>query len=235
LAQPISFTASHLLVDIDDTLIQATKLTIPIREADDISYEGMFHQLWRESHPDNLDDPPDYTEDVCLFQLAGRCGLPLKELWNRMLKLHERSGIAVPDDAVAFLKQARLAGFTVCTATTNSRMTALGKLASGGMADFDGSPYISEFFGGDILEGGKSSPDFYRTILAKLGVPADRVVMIGDSIQADGRWAKEVGISQIAIIDRTATDATYLSPEGFVIVNNLPTILTFTHLPTPKT
>ncbi len=235
MTQPISFTASHLLVDIDNTLIRATKLTVPIREAEDISYEGMFFQLWRESHLDDLDNPPEYTQDVCLFQLAAKYGLPLRELWNRMLKLHERSGIAVPDDAKEFLRQAKQAGFTVCAATSNSRMTSLGKLASGGMADFDGSPYISEFFGGDTIDGGKSSPDFYRTILSKLGLPADRVVMIGDNLRADGRWANEAGISQVAIIDRNATDPIRLSSEGFVIVNNLPTILTFTHLPKPRT
>lgn len=220
------YTASHLLVDIDDTLIHATKIHVPIREAKDISYESMFLSLWKETYPDR-NDMPEYTEDVCLFQLAAEHGLPLKELFRRMMKFHERLGIEVPDDAVEFLKKAKQTGFTVCTATTNSRMTALGKLAAGGMAEFEGSPYINQFFGGDVIDGGKSSPDFYRAILMKLQLPPERVVMIGDSLLADGQWAREAGIEQIVIINRYATEPLHISPEGFPVVNRLDHALSF--------
>lgn len=60
--------------------------------------------------------------------------------------------------------------------------------------------------GGDVMEIGKPDPMVYDTVLATLGVPASRVVAIGDTPHTDLLGAKNAGIDAVWAMTGLAAD-----------------------------
>ncbi|RKK03922.1 TIGR01459 family HAD-type hydrolase [Pseudoroseomonas wenyumeiae] len=60
--------------------------------------------------------------------------------------------------------------------------------------------------GGDVMEIGKPDPMVYETVLATLGVPASRVVAIGDTPHTDLLGAKNAGIDAVWAMTGLAAD-----------------------------
>jgi HAD superfamily hydrolase (TIGR01458 family) len=66
----------------------------------------------------------------------------------------------------------------------------------------DAGPYIralEQAAGVEAAVIGKPAPGFYEQALADLGVTAERVVMVGDDIEADVRGAKAAGITAVLV------------------------------------
>jgi len=75
---------------------------------------------------------------------------------------------------------------------------------SAALARVDLDAFIKRIYCSRALAISKSSPEFYRHILADLRVPADRAVMVGDSIQEDVVPAREAGLRAIWFNEHTA-------------------------------
>ena len=60
--------------------------------------------------------------------------------------------------------------------------------------------------GGDVMEIGKPDPMVYETVLSTLGVPASRVVAIGDTPHTDLLGAKNAGIDAVWAMTGLAAD-----------------------------
>jgi HAD superfamily hydrolase (TIGR01459 family) len=65
--------------------------------------------------------------------------------------------------------------------------------------------------GGDVMEIGKPDPMVYETVLATLGVPASRVVAIGDTPHTDLLGAKNAGIDAVWAMTGLAAD--HMGPD----------------------
>ncbi|MHB1190566.1 MAG: HAD family hydrolase [Armatimonadota bacterium] len=222
-------SASHILVDVDGTLTG----TADPPPSGIGNYGDVFQSAWRECHANSDQAPPPLSESECIFSSAAREGVPSDLLWNRLLDYHRSIGLEVFPDAERFLAGIKERSMKVFSATTNSRMMTLAKLAMGNIADENGSPFFQGFFGGDIIPEGKSCPGFFSAILKSLGVPPNEVVMVGDDITMDAAYAHGAGINQIIIVKRDGADGWRLGEHGAIIVSDLCIALDWLRL-TPK-
>ena len=55
--------------------------------------------------------------------------------------------------------------------------------------------------GGDVLSLGKPEPEVYQPVLRQMGLPADRVLAVGDSLHTDITGATRVGIASCWVLD----------------------------------
>lgn len=141
---------------------------------------------------------------TCSFQLLERLNVPTDPLWN-FLREYYHLRLDIPEDTVEMLSFLKERNKRVYTATTNSRKTALVKLSLGGLADSNGSPWITGFFGGDSFDPmlGKFAPDFFQNILKAGGFDPAQTVMLGNEMEHDARPALNAGIACAVLIDRT--------------------------------
>ncbi len=145
-------------------------------------------------------------ETTCWFRLLERLNVPEGPLWNFFCEYY-RPRLSIPEDTVEMLSFLKERNKRVYTATTNSRKITLVKLSLGGLADTDGSPWISGFFGGDSFDPalGKFAPDFFQNILKAGGFDPAQTVMLGNEMEHDARPALNAGIACAVLIDRTQT------------------------------
>lgn len=71
--------------------------------------------------------------------------------------------------------------------------------------------------GGDVMEIGKPDPMVYETVLATLGVPASRVVAIGDTPHTDLLGAKNAGIDAVWAMTGLAADNLGPNPSSALL------------------
>jgi ribonucleotide monophosphatase NagD (HAD superfamily) len=55
--------------------------------------------------------------------------------------------------------------------------------------------------GGDVRSLGKPDPAIYQPVLARLGLPKDRVLAVGDSLRTDIAGATSVGLAACWVLD----------------------------------
>ena len=117
------------------------------------------------------------------------------ELFSGYLERYE-AGWKPFDDALPAVHRARDAGLAVGVLTNGDRTQQLQKLSRFAMDDvFDVVVCTSD------LPAGKPDPRAYAGVLAALGIPASRSLMIGDSLEADYLGARAVGM-QAVLLDR---------------------------------
>lgn len=61
------------------------------------------------------------------------------------------------------------------------------------------APYLDWALVSGLIGAAKPSPQFYRLVVQRAGVPADRVLHVGDSYYADVRGARTVGMDALVI------------------------------------
>lgn len=159
-------------------------------------------------------------ETTCLFGILDQIDIEREAFWNAAREYHDDHLAAYPD-AVEMIKMLHAHDYKFFTATTNSRMSSLSKLAHGGLATMDGSPYFTGFFGGDICEGGKMGPHFFPTILEKGGFAPEDCLMIGDDPLWDLGGAKGVGIDQVVLPRRDQEEELVVEEDGGIYVRSL--------------
>ena len=169
-------------------------------------------------------------ERRCLFDILDEIDIEREALWNAAKEYHGRHLGAYPD-AVEMIKTLHARGYEFYTATTNSRMSSLSKLAFCGLATMEGSPYFAGFFGGDICEGGKMGPHFFPTIIEKGGFAPEDCLMIGDDPLWDLGGAKEAGIDQVVLPRRDQKEELVVEDDGGIYVRSLATVPRLVELP----
>jgi putative hydrolase of the HAD superfamily len=107
-----------------------------------------------------------------------------------------RAGWAQFDDAVPALRRARTAGLTVAVLTNGDEEHQRLKLREVGLVE-----EIDVLVASSMLPVGKPDPRAFAGALAIVGLSAQDVLMVGDSLHKDVRAALDVGISAI-LLDR---------------------------------
>ena len=129
----------------------------------------------------------------------GEFGLDTTECLSRMAE-RLRPSFKPLQDAVNAARQLRERGYKLYPATTNGRTACIAKLTVIGLAQPDGTSIFESLFGGaDVVPEGKTSAAFYTTLLARIGLTREQVVMVGDDPHADLTLAQEAGIARIAV------------------------------------
>lgn len=162
------------------------------------------------------------------FGILEQLGLSGDDLWNELVASAE-SRLFMHPDARLFLKALKnFPGIRTFPASTNPRLVILSKLAIGGLADENGSPYLDGCFGGEeVSVGGKCGAQFYEALLKRTHSNSDNTLMVGDDPETDLAYATEAGIRQVVLVRRgQSQDWTYGS-DGALYVKSLEFITGF--------
>lgn len=126
-----------------------------------------------------------------------------------------KAGWVAFDDAVPALRRARAAGLTVAVLTNGDEEQQRQKLTRLGLLD-----EIDLLISSSVLPAGKPDPRAFRVALDILGVRADEVLMVGNSLENDVFGAVNAGIEAI-LVDRFGAH----SAAGVPRVSNLDELL----------
>ena len=222
-------TARHVLIDMDFTITWPT--APPDAEwlqgiAGDNYYLALLRDVVARKRGIDRQTARAVIESVvdpyrqCLFTILGEIDVDPADYWREIAAYHAGHLAAYPD-AVEMIKVLHAHGYAFYTATTNSRMAALSKLAYAGLADMNGSPYFEGFFGGDICEGGKGTPVFFETLLQLGGFAPGDCLMIGDDPEQDCAAAKAAGIEQVVLPRRDQAEDIIVEADGGIYVKSL--------------
>ncbi|MBQ6470832.1 MAG: HAD family hydrolase, partial [Victivallales bacterium] len=160
----------------------------------------------------------------CLSEFLPALGIEPASLFSAV-KAELGRRIRIPGDVCHFLQSMKRRGIPVCAATTNSRFMTLAKLAVGGLAELDGSPYVSAFHPGCEFRDpeGKFSPRYFPNILEHHHYDPETLLMLGDEPEHDLFPALRAGIRHVCIIDREQTEES-LFRDGGLFVRSLKTL-----------
>jgi len=154
----------------------------------------------------------------CLSEFLPELDIEPSDYFDR-LKTDLSKHIYITEDTVDFLKAMKERGIPVCAATTNSRFMTLAKLAVGGLAELNGSPYLAAYHPGcefcDPM--GKFSEHYFPNILKHHGYDPETTLMVGDEPERDLFPALKAGIRYGVIVDRDQTEECILRDGGIFI------------------
>jgi len=148
------------------------------------------------------------------------------ELWELLAEDARKHLFMHPDAREFLVRLRRMEGVKVFTATTNPRLIILAKLALGGLANAEASPYFDDCFGGEeVHPGGKCRPDFFTALLKITGAKPETSLMVGDSPTMDLALAKAAGIHQVVLPRRCQAEEWMVENDGGLYVKDLETAI----------
>jgi len=216
-----------VLIDVDDTISYSEKsnnaenctflsmLGEIVAEIKGVSMEEAFSRINKVGNPDNR----------CLFNFLPDLGISKEIYWQRIQE-HLSKHLKLYEDAAVLIKGLSKRGIKLYPATTNARMAILSKLAVFGLASIDGSPYFTDVLGGDeVCPGGKSSPEFFYSLIRKFELDPAKTLMVGDSPQADLGFARTAGIEQVVLPRREQKETFVKEKDGGIYVRSLELVL----------
>lgn len=140
--------------------------------------------------------------DPFLALAKHRIGITGKDLWKRIAR-DALKYFRPYDDAMDMIKMLSKVGFRLYIASNVSRSRILAMLASIGLpADLKRSRVFCEVYGHELVGCLKSSPEFYRRMMAREGLLGKETVMIGDNPHDDCLSALAAGICMSVIVNR---------------------------------
>jgi len=219
------FRACAILFDMDDTLTGPTGHT---------SGEDFISSLMRvvarahglsagdaETRIRSTFDPECETVDAHYDELD----ITPRQYWDELI-VWARTDVAGHPDAVEVVPELHRRGFRLFTATTNGSLACRLKLWAAGLGDEAGSPYFERLLGGsEVHPRGKSGPWFFTSLLERVGLGPDQVVMVGDNPLADLQYARDAGYTQIVIVNRDLEADCLPAGPGAVFVRRLTALL----------
>lgn len=161
------------------------------------------------------------VETQCLSEFLPALNIS-REKYFTAVRDELAKSIYIPEDTKVFLQKAKDAGIPVCTATTNSVFATLIKLSVGGLADINGSPYISGYHPGCEFGDpeGKFSVNYFPDILKKHKYDPETLMMVGDEIEHDFYPALKAGIRYGVVIDRNQKER-LIEKDGGIFISDL--------------
>ena len=229
----MKFNVDCVFVDIDATLVDPIPgMTPDGRNLDQIVAEVLSAKRGVSADKALREIQKGYAEVKNMigkrwpFGVMEKLGLNNEELW-RILFEYMNSRLFCHDDVRGFLEGLRkIKGLKVYAATTNPHYMILAKLAVGGLADMNGSPYFDFCEGGEeVYPGGKASPEFFKALVAVAGTAPEKVLMVGDSPIHDLNLAKAAGIRNVILPDRMQKEEMIYGSDGGIYVKSLETVL----------
>ena len=219
------FRARAILFDMDDTLTGPTGHM----SGEDFT-STLVRLVARTHHIDSAEadalirrtfDPECETVDSHYDEL----GITPRQYWDELIAW-ARTDVAGHPDAVEVVPELHRRGFRLFTATTNSSLACRLKLCAAGLGDETGSPYFENLLGGsEVHPRGKSGPWFFTSLLGRVGLGADQVVMVGDNPVADLQYSRDAGYTQIVIVNRDLDADCLPAGQGAVFVRRLTALL----------
>ncbi len=190
-----------LLLDLDGTLLdfgsaeqEAITATLegsglPSDERTAGRFTEINAELWQKLEKGEIKkDKLVLQRFALLLRELGQEGDPVK-LNNEFMK--HLSAAARPYPGAAELLE-ELAEFATLAAVTNG----IGKIQSSRLEKSGLLPYFDEVFISEKLGVTKPSPKFFEMALRKLGIKSrDRVLVVGDSLEADIKGGKNAGLA----------------------------------------
>lgn len=223
---------STVFVDIDATLTdtktemvendQTNPFTLLVAKVNEISFEDASERITRA-----VDAVGNLVGRYFPFGILNKLGVTEDQLWQVLVE-NARSKLFMYPDARVFLTnlKKRFPEVDVFTATTNPQLIIYAKLAIAGLADRNGSPYLTGAFGGEeVYPGGKLYPEFYTALLKRTGANPETTLMIGDSPEFDLALAKAAGIHQVVLPRRDQKEDWIEEADGGLYAKRLDLIL----------
>ena len=218
----VKLTVKRVLMDVDGTMTAASDVhsmgKSPLRHLIDL-VTARHHLSAAEAEQRILHcGDPDIQ---CLSEFLPALEIE-PELYFDALKEDLSRHIYIPKDTVYFLKTMRDRGIPVCAATTNSRFMTLAKLAVGGLADINGSPYLAAYHPGCEFRdpAGKFSVHYFPNILKHHGYDPETTLMLGDEPEHDLYPALKAGIRYGVIVARGQKED-LLRKDGGIFIRSL--------------
>jgi len=223
-AKNIELAVRNVLIDMDDTLVGnradyvgprgdcfMETLAAMVAESKGISNERARAQA--QTAHDKVGG--------CITGALPELGIDQKAYWLRVVECFRPRCMVFPG-AASMLRRLHETGFNLYPATTNGAFAISAKLAVGGLAEDMRAPYFRKLLGGsEVYPAGKSCPEFFASLLEKLGLAADETVMIGDNPVADLLHAQQAGIAKVILPRRTQEEAIVVEPDGGIYVKSL--------------
>jgi len=221
-------TATDVLIDMNGTLTCLKKH----KTKDEKSFLNLLVELMMESKVISKEEALKRIKKVgnpnttCLFSFLPTLGISRHDYWDKVQQYLSKR-IEIAKDAVYLILTLPKRGIRLYSATTNSRMATLSKLAVSGLATIDGSPYFTGFFGGDSFGDplGKFSPSFFPSIIKETHLKPAKTLMIGDDQEHDLAPALAAGIKQVVLVKRDQKEPFIKKNDGGIYVNSLKWVL----------
>ncbi|MBR2510516.1 MAG: HAD family hydrolase [Lentisphaeria bacterium] len=217
---------SRILMDIDGTMTWYTGVRARSNLMLQILAEMLMEQYGtdKETAMERILNCGD-TATQCLSEFLPSLNISAEKYFAAVRDELSES-IYIPEDTKIFLEKMKEAGIPVCTATTNSIFATRIKLAVGGLADIDGSPYISGYHPGCEFGDpeGKFSAHYFPAILEKHKYAPETLMMIGDEVEHDFYPALKAGIRYGVVIDRKQKER-LIAKDGGIFISDLRVLL----------
>jgi len=212
----------YIFMDIDGTMTRyvqgkeyeespRTLLENLVMEKDGLSREEAWQKILA------CGDIDTHCLSEFLPMLGIEAGIYFQKLYDSV-----KPNVEVCEDTKRFLPYVKEHGFLLYTATTNPPFITNIKLSIGGLADQNGSPYLTGYYPGCAFLDpmGKYAPDFYKRILADGPFNPEYCMMIGDELSRDAIPAMKAGMRYGVNIDRNQDERIY-ERDGVLHVNSL--------------
>ena len=213
--------ARLVFFDIDDTVTGGTGVASGRSILDDlVRLVAESSRLDLKMARKKIDSIFDVENDAVSGHYTA-LGITEPQLWAALMEWMPGEVSGHPDAVIA-IRRLHEAGMRLWTATTNSGLICRVKLAAAGLGDERGCPCFERLLGGsEVHPKGKSTPDFYRSLLQMAGVKPEEVVHVGDNPQADLELARAAGITQVVLPRRSQAASWVREPDGGIYVRSL--------------
>ena len=218
----MKLAVKRILMDVDGTmtgyLTTSTMDLSPLRHLIELV---MKHHGISESEAERRIRSCGDPDTQCLSEFLPELDIEPSTYFD-CLKTDLSRHIYITEDTVYFLQAMKERGIPVCAATTNSRFMTLAKLAVGGLADLNGSPYLAAYHPGCEFRDpmGKFSEHYFPNILKHHGYDPETTLMVGDEPERDLVPALKAGIRYGVIVDRNQTEE-YVLRDGGIFIHSL--------------
>ena len=222
-----SFPIDHIVVDIDDTLTgnQPGVAQIDSRHLNgNVLFDLLRDCLVEAGSPspaaearllDHVERHPFWDYSDIIEALA----LPPRTTWARLVAWHDRN-LQVYEDGVQMVRRLHDAGFALSISSNNPLSGCLLKLHRAGLATLESSPWFSRIYASNVLMGQKSAPHWWPRLQEALGVPPERVLVVGDNPRDDMQMPRAAGFQHFVLVDRTQPEP-WRRVDGVHFVNSL--------------
>ncbi len=208
-----SLAIEHVVVDIDETLT-GDKPGVAQLHPRHLNGNVLFDIL-RDCAVENGVSPETASALLldCIRQhvfwdysdLIEALALPSEPTWARLADWHDRN-LRAFDDGVQMVRRLHAAGFPLSISSNNPLAGCLLKLRSAGLADLASSPYFEQIFGSNVLMGQKNAPHWWPDLQKALGVPPERILVVGDNPKDDMQMPRAAGFRHFVLVDRSQDD-----------------------------